>query len=183
MLCGLQLPGTGNEQTVFKGKVADVDQSKVWPDGTCLGIDPSTNQPTDIPIDCAAPHAMEVTGTVNLLAKFPEALPPEPEQDAFITAVRIGFLPQQPVGHSIRGAPVTPEQLLQHLPIPGCEAFEQVLVARRRVSAFEHERVAHHNAQAAADAIPFHPPLVHIVERVHDGLKLIRRFARLCCRL
>jgi predicted heme/steroid binding protein len=84
MLCGLQLPGAGNEQIAFKGKVADVDQSKVWPDGTCLGIDPSTNQPTDIPVDCAAPHAMEVTGTVNLLAKFPDALPPEPEQDGFI---------------------------------------------------------------------------------------------------
>jgi predicted heme/steroid binding protein len=84
MLCGLQLPGAGNEQVAFKGKVADVDQSKVWPDGTCLGIDPSTNQPTDIPVDCAAPHAMEVTGTVNLLAKFPDALPPEPEQDGFI---------------------------------------------------------------------------------------------------
>src|SRR5271170_1303972 len=84
MLCGLQLPGAGNEQIAYKGKVADVDQSKVWPDGTCLGIDPSSNQPTDIPIDCAAPHAMEVTGTVNLLAKFPDALPPETEQDGFI---------------------------------------------------------------------------------------------------
>jgi predicted heme/steroid binding protein len=84
MLCGLQLPGPGNEQIDFKGKVGGVDQSKAWPDGTCLGIDPSTNQPTDIPVDCAAPHAMEVTGTVNLLAKFPDALPPEPEQDAFI---------------------------------------------------------------------------------------------------
>jgi predicted heme/steroid binding protein len=84
MLCGLQLPGEGHEQVAHKGKVADADQSKVWPDGTCLGIDPSTNQPTDIPIDCAAPHAMEVTGTVNLLAKFPDALPSEPEQDGFI---------------------------------------------------------------------------------------------------
>ncbi|WIM86580.1 septum formation family protein [Candidatus Mycobacterium wuenschmannii] len=84
MLCGLQLPGAGNQQVAYKGKVADVDQSKVWPDGTCLGIDPATNQPTDIPVDCVAPHAMEVTGTVNLLARFPEGLPPEPEQDAFI---------------------------------------------------------------------------------------------------
>ena len=84
MLCGLQLPGAGNQQIAFKGKVADVDQSKAWPDETCLGIDPSTNQPTDIPVDCAAPHAMEVTGTVNLLARFPEGLPPEPEQDGFI---------------------------------------------------------------------------------------------------
>jgi predicted heme/steroid binding protein len=84
MLCGLQLPGAGNQQVAYKGKVADVDQSKVWPDGTCLGIDPATNQPTDVPVDCAAPHAMEVTGTVNLLARFPEGLPPEPEQDGFI---------------------------------------------------------------------------------------------------
>jgi hypothetical protein len=84
MLCGLQLPGAGNQQQVFKGKVADLDQSRVWPDGTCLGIDPSTNQPTDVPVDCVVPHAMEVTGTVNLIAKFPDALPPDPEQDAFI---------------------------------------------------------------------------------------------------
>jgi predicted heme/steroid binding protein len=84
MLCGLQLPGPGSQQVAYKGKVADIDQSKVWPDGTCLGIDPSTNQPTDIPVDCVAPHAMEVTGTVNLLARFPEGLPPEPEQDGFI---------------------------------------------------------------------------------------------------
>ena len=71
MLCGLQLPGANNQQLAFKGKVADIDQSKVWPAGTCLGIDPTTNQPTDIPVDCAAPHAMEVTGAVNLAEKFP----------------------------------------------------------------------------------------------------------------
>jgi predicted heme/steroid binding protein len=84
MLCGLQLPGPNNQQLAFKGKVADVDQSKVWPAGTCLGIDPPTNQPTDIPVDCAAPHAMEVTGAVNLAEKFPADLPPEPDQDSFI---------------------------------------------------------------------------------------------------
>ncbi len=84
MLCGLQLPGPNNQQVAFKGKVADVDQSKVWPAGTCLGIDPTTNQPTDIPTDCAAPHAMEVTGAVNLAEKFPAAAPAEPDQDSFI---------------------------------------------------------------------------------------------------
>ncbi|MGE2717525.1 septum formation family protein, partial [Mycolicibacterium litorale] len=84
MLCGLQLPGANNQQMAFTGKVAEVDQSKVWPAGTCLGIDPATNQPTDIPVDCAAPHAMEVTGAVNLAEKFPGGLPPEPEQDGFI---------------------------------------------------------------------------------------------------
>lgn len=84
MLCGLQLPGTNNQQQAFKGKVADVDQSKVWPAGTCLGIDTTTNQPIDAPVDCAAPHAMEVTGTVNLAEKFPGALPAEPDQDGYI---------------------------------------------------------------------------------------------------
>jgi predicted heme/steroid binding protein len=84
MLCGLQLPGPNNQQVAFKGKIADIDQSKVWPAGTCLGIDATTNQPVDVPVDCAAPHAMEVTGTVNLAEKFPNALPGEPEQDAFI---------------------------------------------------------------------------------------------------
>ena len=84
ILCGLQQPGPNNQQTAFKGKVADIDQSKVWPAGTCLGIDSATNQPTDVPVDCAAPHAMEVTGTVNLAEKFPAALPAEPEQDGFI---------------------------------------------------------------------------------------------------
>ena len=82
MLCGLQLPGVNNSQLAFQGKVAEIDQSKVWPAGTCLGIDPSTNQPTDIPVDCAGPHAMEVTGAVNLAEKFPAGLPPD--QDAFI---------------------------------------------------------------------------------------------------
>jgi hypothetical protein len=84
MLCGLQLPGSDNQQTAFKGRVADVDQSKVWPAGTCLGIDPPTNQPIDVPVDCGAPHAMEVTGAVNLAEKFSGALPSEADQDTFI---------------------------------------------------------------------------------------------------
>lgn len=84
MLCGLQLPGANNQQQAYQGKVADIDQSKVWPAGTCLGIDPATNQPTDIPVDCTGPHSLEVTGAVNLAEKFPQGLPPEAEQDTFV---------------------------------------------------------------------------------------------------
>jgi predicted heme/steroid binding protein len=84
ILCGLQLAGPDGVQLAFKGKVADVDQSKVWPAGTCVGIDPASNQPTDTPVDCAAPHAMEVTGAVNLAEKFPGGLPAEPDQDGYI---------------------------------------------------------------------------------------------------
>jgi hypothetical protein len=87
MLCGLQLPGQNNQQALFKGKIADLDQSKIWPTGTCLGIEPSTSQPTDAPVDCAVPHAMEVTGTVNLAERFPGGVPAEADQDAFIKDV------------------------------------------------------------------------------------------------
>ncbi len=61
-----RLQGQGRRRRPVQGLAA----------GTCLGIDPATNQPTDIPVDCAAPHAMEVTGTVNLLARFPEGAAP-----------------------------------------------------------------------------------------------------------
>lgn len=44
-------------------------------------------QPTDVPVDCAVPHAMEVTGTVNLAEKFPGGVPVEADQDAFIKDV------------------------------------------------------------------------------------------------
>ena len=53
-------------------------------DGTGLYIDPATNQPTDIPTDCAKPHAMEVTGAVNLAEKFPGPVPPDGDQDQFV---------------------------------------------------------------------------------------------------
>jgi predicted heme/steroid binding protein len=84
MLCGLQLPGPGKQPQAVKGRVADVDQSKVWAAGTCIGIETAINEPTDVPVDCVAPHAMEVTGTVNLADKFPDALPPEADRDGFV---------------------------------------------------------------------------------------------------
>ncbi len=87
LLCGLQLKGPGNQQVPVKGRVAEQDQSKIWPPGTCLGIDPPTNQPNDAPVDCSAPHAMEVIGTANLADKFPEGLPTDADQDAFIKEV------------------------------------------------------------------------------------------------
>lgn len=78
MLCGLQLPGANNEQQAFKGKVADVDQSKVWPAGACLGIDPTTNQPTDVPVDCAAPMRWRSPARSTWPRSFPEPCPPSP---------------------------------------------------------------------------------------------------------
>jgi hypothetical protein len=87
LLCGLQLLGANGQPIPFKGKVAEQDQSKVWPTGTCLSIDAATNQPTDNPVDCAVPHAAEITGTVNLADRFVGGPPAQPDQDAFIKDV------------------------------------------------------------------------------------------------
>lgn len=84
LLCGLQLLGPGGRPTPFKGKIAELDQSRVWPVGTCVGIDDATKRSTDVPVDCTAPHALEVTGAVNLAEHFPEGLPAEPEQQEFL---------------------------------------------------------------------------------------------------
>lgn len=84
MLCGLQLPGENAKQLTFIGKIAEGDQSKVWPVGTCLGISPTTNQSTDSPVDCGTAHAAEITGIVDLSQQFPAGAPDDAAQDAFI---------------------------------------------------------------------------------------------------
>ncbi|MDT5192080.1 MAG: hypothetical protein QOI28_4331 [Mycobacterium sp.] len=84
LLCGLQLLGPGGRPVPFTGKIAEIDQSRVWPVGTCLGIDETTHGSTDVPVDCSSSHALEVTGAVNLAERFPGAFPAEPEQQAFL---------------------------------------------------------------------------------------------------
>ena len=84
LLCGLQLLGRDSKPVAFQGQVAQVDQSKVWPAGTCLGLDPATDRSTEFPVDCATAHAVEVTGSVNLADRFGAAAPALAEQDAFV---------------------------------------------------------------------------------------------------
>jgi hypothetical protein len=84
LLCGLQLTGAGNQPVAFAGRIAELDQSKTWPAGTCLGIDPATSQSTDVPVDCAESHAQEITGSVNLANTFGSAPPAPDEQDAVL---------------------------------------------------------------------------------------------------
>ena len=75
LLCGLQLLGPGGRPIPFKGKIADLDQSRVWPVGTCLGIDEATRRSTDVPAGCSSPHALEVAGAVNLATAVPRRIP------------------------------------------------------------------------------------------------------------
>ena len=85
LLCGLQLIGPGGRPIPFKGKIAELDQSRVWPVGTCLGIDQGTRRSTDVPSECSSPHALEVTGAVNLGERFTAGPPAEADQQAFLT--------------------------------------------------------------------------------------------------
>jgi outer membrane biosynthesis protein TonB len=109
LLCGLQLLGPGAKPIPFKGRVAELDQSKIWPAGTCLGIDPATNRSTDIPVDCATAHAVEVAGAVSLAERFPGGPPATADQDAFVkdecTRMADGYLaplPLQATGLSLK---------------------------------------------------------------------------------
>jgi hypothetical protein len=82
LMCGLQLPSDGIASIKFRGRVADQDQSSVWPEGTCLGI--RDDQATEVPVQCALPHALEITGTIDLSTVFDQAAPSTAAQEAFV---------------------------------------------------------------------------------------------------
>ena len=50
----------------------------------------------------------------------------------------------------------------------------EMLVAARRITALEHERIADQHAEARGSAIPFTAFLLHVIERVHHRLQLPR---------
>ncbi|MDV8055037.1 MULTISPECIES: septum formation family protein [unclassified Rhodococcus (in: high G+C Gram-positive bacteria)] len=79
--CGVQMPSNTGALMEMTGSILDQDQSKVWPTGTCIGI--NQNVPAD-PVDCAAPHAYEVASVINLTQQFPGAHPSEGDQDAYL---------------------------------------------------------------------------------------------------
>ena len=81
LLCGLQLSHPGASST-FQGRVRDLDQSAIWPAGTCLGI--LDGKGTDVPVDCASPHAMEITGAVSLADVFSGPPPAIAAQDGVV---------------------------------------------------------------------------------------------------
>lgn len=68
--CGIEQPGAGGVQEEFKGRVRDIDQSFTWPDGACIGIDAATRKATGVVVNCAEPHAFQVTGSVDLSQRF-----------------------------------------------------------------------------------------------------------------
>jgi hypothetical protein len=94
LLCGLQLSHPGASST-FQGRVRDLDQSAIWPAGTCLGI--LDGKVTDVPVDCASPHSMEITGAVSLADVFTGPPPAIAAQDDVVrdgcAATTAAYLP------------------------------------------------------------------------------------------
>lgn len=78
--CGLQQPGPEGKLFRFSASVKNLDQSNVFDVGTCLGISGTS---VSSPVDCSEAHAVEITGVVDLSAKF-KAFPPVAEQDKFL---------------------------------------------------------------------------------------------------
>lgn len=77
--CGLQITGSAGTAThPITGSVRNINQSKIFDVGTCVGI--ARNLPTD-PVDCTQPHAFEIVSTVDLGARFPGGPPSKDDQD------------------------------------------------------------------------------------------------------
>jgi hypothetical protein len=112
LLCGLQLSHPG-ASSVFQGRVRDLDQSAVWPAGTCLGI--LDGNVTDVPVDCASPHAMEITGAVSLADAFSGPPPAIAAQDGVVrggcgavTDAYLSPLPLAATSLTVRYTPIAP---------------------------------------------------------------------------
>lgn len=65
--CGLQWLGPGGGPQELIGLAADVNQSDVWPPGTCLALQ---NKTVGDPVPCAKKHAAEIIGLIDLKTRF-----------------------------------------------------------------------------------------------------------------
>ena len=84
MLCGLQETDRAGGVVMTSGKVADQDQARVFDPGQCVAVDASNSLTA---VDCAQPHQVEVTSTVNLATVFPDHTPSVEEQDRHLADV------------------------------------------------------------------------------------------------
>ncbi|GAA2820398.1 septum formation family protein [Saccharopolyspora taberi] len=81
--CGLQQPGPSGKLYRITGSASKMDQSNIYPEGRCLGINGTAVWD---PVDCGQPHSVEITGIVDLGQQFPGGFPAETEQDGFLAA-------------------------------------------------------------------------------------------------
>lgn len=79
--CGLQQPGPSGELYPVSERVSELDQSETYEAGRCLGINGTAVWD---PVDCSEPHAVEITGTVDLSDEFTDGYPSEQDQDGYL---------------------------------------------------------------------------------------------------
>jgi hypothetical protein len=79
--CGLQHVGTAGQVFPITGRIAEIDQARVFEPGTCIGI--NQDIPAD-PVPCDQPHAYEVVAIIDLGAEFTGGWPRLEDQDRFL---------------------------------------------------------------------------------------------------
>lgn len=81
--CGVQVETiSGAAAVASTGSIRDVNQSKVYDTGTCIGI--KNGLPTGEPVDCSQPHSYEMMSTVDLAYHFTGGPPSKDDQDSFM---------------------------------------------------------------------------------------------------
>lgn len=79
--CGLWWTSLGGKLQPITGRAEVMNQSMVWPKGTCLAL---VGKTVGDPIDCAKPHAYEMIAVVDLSEEFGESYPSQEKQKAWL---------------------------------------------------------------------------------------------------
>lgn len=79
--CGVQWIGPGGGLRTLTGPARKLDQSDVWPSGTCLAL---VNKTLGDPVDCAKAHSYEMIAKVDLSTEFGKSYPSEGKQKAWL---------------------------------------------------------------------------------------------------
>lgn len=96
LLCGVQATDSEGNVIETEGYVAEQDQARTVEAGECVRIGGAEQLFT---VDCAEPHQLEATSTVNLWEVFPDSTPSIEEQDEHLeevcTEAAISFLGEE----------------------------------------------------------------------------------------
>lgn len=81
LLCGLQVTDDNGNVLVTTGKAQEQDQARIFAAGQCVQI---IENNAIREVDCAGDHQLEITSVVDLQPIFPDWVPSEEEQDAYL---------------------------------------------------------------------------------------------------
>lgn len=83
MLCGVMVPDAAGRAQEVQGLAAEQDQSRAFPEGTCVRVDGELT--TEVP--CQEDHAWQVVSVVTLGQQFPDGWPPVEQQNDYLNGV------------------------------------------------------------------------------------------------